>query len=272
VYNPRYIRDNPLPDSLSRAAFRAPRRSEDPVIGAPIAGAALRRWYVVVVGMLLVGLCYAGFAHQSTTYQSLSTVVFVSPGTAPITGVDQVQTTSLVAFASTIENQMNDGQPVDRLASSSATIFGVGEHKGYQVAVPNQGGQWNYYFPNPVLSIQIVGPTAAWVEQKQTALVDRINRFTLADQQKLGVPASRMITAKLTTPAEHPTNVSATRNMRIRGIAALLVVGLIVSLSAATWLDRRLGGPRPTKSSSRSRAFARLPLTPSAPLWKRSES
>jgi hypothetical protein len=271
VYNPRYIRDNRLPDSLSRAAFRALRRGHA-VIGVSVAHAALRRWYVVVVGMLLVGLCYAGFAHQSTTYQSLSTVVFVSPGTEPITGVDQDQTDSLVAFATTIQNQMNGGQPVDRLSSSSATIFGVGERKGYQVAVPNQGGQWDDYFPNPNLAIQIVGPTAGWVEKTQTSLVDRINRFTAADQERLGIPASRMITAKLTSPTEPPVNVSATRNMRIRGIGALLIVGLLVSLSAATWLDRRLGGSHPRKSRARASIFARPSLTPSAPLWKRSES
>jgi hypothetical protein len=241
------------------------------VIGSQILLAALRRWYVIVVGLLLVALCYEGFNHNSTTYQSVSTVVFVSPGTAPITGVDQVQTTSLVAFASTIERQMNNGQPVDRLASSSATIFGVGERKGYQVAVPNQGGQWNYYFPNPVLEIQVVGPTAEYVTDTQARLVDQINRYTLADQQNLRVPNTQLITAKLTSPAEAPVNVSATRSMRMRGLLALLVVGLIVSIGAANLLDARLRRPRPRNSFSPKPSFGPTVLTPSAPSWKRSE-
>lgn len=210
------------------------------MITSAVLRSILRRWYVVIAGLLAVGLCYAAFTNSSSVYQSVSTVVFVSPGSAPITGVDVVQENSMVGFASMIERQMNDGRPVDRFASQTATLFGAGERQGYQVEVPNAGGQWNYYFPNPVLSVQVVGPTAEWVSATQSRLLDRITTLTAQDQDSLGVSPSRLITAKLSSSDNAPQPVGATHAMRIRGLLALLAVGIALSAAAATWLDRLL--------------------------------
>jgi hypothetical protein len=209
------------------------------VISASVLGSLLRRWYVVVAGILLAVLVFGLFSRSSAVYESESTIVFVSPGEAPITGVDDNQTDSLVAFATLIQTQMNDSHTIARLASANATLFGAGIRQGYQVAVPNYGGQWQESFPNPDIDVQVVGPTAAWVQSTQNRLLDRIQKLTVSSQQKLGVPKDQWIVASLAAP--NPVQfVGASKGMRERGLLALLAVGFCLSACGATLLDRAL--------------------------------
>lgn len=241
------------------------------MISASVLRSMLRRWYVLVLGIILAVAVFWIFQRSSAVYQSETTVVFVGPGTTPISGVDDLQTGSLVAFASIVERQMNDGHEVARLASAGATLFGSGERQGYQVAVPNYGGQWQYSFPDPQLVVQVVGPTPQWVQQTQTRLLDRIQRDTDNDQAELGVAKDRWIGASI-VPPETVQYVGATRSMRERGLLALLIVAFCLSACCATMLDRALLRRQARRTlreeSHRGSANRRSPLLTRPPLTR----
>lgn len=240
------------------------------MISASVLRSMLRRWYLLVLGIVIAGAVFWMFQRSSAVYESETTVVFVSPGTTSISGVDVLQTSSLVAFAMIVQNQVNDGQTVTRLGSSAATLFGSGVRKGYQVAVPNNGSQWEYSFPNPELDIQIVGPSSEWVQQTQTRLLDRIQHYTDIDQARLGVAKDQWIGMSI-VPPESIQYVGATKGMRERGLLALLVVALFLSACAATMLDRALLRRQARRAlgdeshrgsvTHRSPLFSRPPLT-----------
>ncbi|TFB89348.1 hypothetical protein [Cryobacterium luteum] len=195
-----------------------------------------RRWYVVIVVLIATGLLYATLARPGSYYSEVQ-LVFVAPGDVALAPFNDQRRETLVAFAAAIASEMHNGRPTDRLAER-APLFGAGVDQGYQVLLPNRGGQWQYSFPDPVLMIRAVGPTPQWVTTTVDGLVTRITALVADRQRGTGVPIVDAVHIER-VPNETTVNfVGSSAGAHARALASLLLVGLAVSAFLAVTVDR----------------------------------
>jgi hypothetical protein len=226
-----------------------------------------RRWYVIVAGLALAGLAFVLMNRVGGTYSAQSAVIFAAPGSSGVTQVEDGYVPSLIAFAAIVEREFRDGQPADRLASNDATLFGAGVTKGYDVELPNTGGQWQNSFSQPQLTISVVGPSAAWVRTTMNREIKRVE--TLADERQTssGVTSNFAITTTLVPTTPEIQYLGHTSSMRARALAALLGLGLGLSIAAAIAIDRmalRSRASERSPSTNHSKRIARIQREPAS--------
>lgn len=205
----------------------------------------LRRWYVVVAVFAVLGVTFVTLDEAGGAYVSQAKVVFVVPDAAAVGVFDDRQRDTLLEFVGAIEQEINEGKLPDRL-SPDAPLFGAGVSEGYQVVIPNTGGQWEYSFPDPVLSVRVAGQDPVRVRETLNTLLDRIDVLT-ADRQSTLDPRDVISTERV--PAEATvSHVGGSRRTQARALLVLGLVGLGVAATAATLIDRLAGrGPRPRR-------------------------
>lgn len=195
------------------------------------------RWYVAVVVLTLTGLLYVTLARAGSAYVSEAQVVFTAPGDVAVAPFNDQRRETLVSFVAAIESELNNGRPTDRLAES-APLFGAGVNQGYQVLLPNAGGQWQYSFPDPVLTIRVVGPNSQWVTSTVASLVTRINVLVADRQHDSGVGSADSIHTAQVPDVIAVDQVGSSTATRARALVSLLLVGLGVSAYLAVMVDR----------------------------------
>jgi len=199
----------------------------------------LRRWYVVLTVFAVLGVTFVILDEDGGAYVSEAKVLFVVPGAEAVGVFDDRQRDTLVEFVAAIEQEINEGTQPDRL-SPDASLFGAGVSEGYQVAIPNTGGQWQYSFPDPVLSVRVVGQSPEQVGERIHALLDRIDVLT-ANRQNTLDPQDVISTARV--PAEVTvSHVGGSRRTQARAVLVLGLVGLGVAAAAAVLVDRVAAG------------------------------
>ncbi|TFD66792.1 hypothetical protein [Cryobacterium ruanii] len=195
-----------------------------------------RRWYVVMVVLIATGLLYATLARHGSYYSEVQ-VVFVAPGDVALAPFNDQRRVTLVSFASAIESEIHNGRPTNRLAEG-APLFGAGVDQGYQVLMPNRGGQWQYSFPDPVLTVRAVGPDPQWATATVDGLVTHITALVAQRQQSNGVPVVDTIHIEQ-VPNETTANyVGSSTDARARALVSLILVGLAVAAFLAVTIDR----------------------------------
>jgi hypothetical protein len=198
----------------------------------------LRRWYVVVAVFAVLGATFLILDEAGGAYVSETKVLFVVPGAAAVGVFDDRQRDTLVEFVGAIEQEINEGTQPDRL-SPDASLFGAGVTEGHQVVIPNTGGQWQYSFPDPVLSVRVVGHSPEQVGESINALLDRIDVLA-ADRQSAVDPPDVISTERV--PAEATVSyVGGSRRTQARALLVLGLVGLGVAAAAAVLIDRLAG-------------------------------
>ena len=211
-----------------------------------------RRWYVLVVALIVAGFAFVLMNRTGGAFVAETQVMFIAPGTDAIGTVDDGYRDTLVNFAATIEREFHDGKQADRLAEH-ASLFGSGVSDGYQVVLPNNGGQWENSFATPALSVSVTGPTAAEVSATMTTLLDRIDTLSYDRQIASNVaPENMILTERLPTDAAI-SYVGSSRSTQARAAVMLVAVCLGIAAAMAVAIDRRSsqrGSPAPISSSS----------------------
>jgi hypothetical protein len=197
-----------------------------------------RRWYVMVAGVTLSALVFMSMAGVGDVYSTETNVIFVAPGDQSFGQVRDDNVESLVNFAAAVERVVLAGRPADRLASTDATLFGAGVRQGYEVSLPNSGGQWQNSFNQPILKVEVVGPSASWVSATLGRLLDRIDSVARERQAQSDVAPQNTITTERAPTTASIRDLGSTRSERARGAAALLALGLALSAIAAVLADR----------------------------------
>lgn len=198
----------------------------------------LRRWYIVLAVLAVVGVGFAGLSRTGGAYVAETTVVFVIPGSAAVGIFDDRKRDTLVEFVGAVELEVNEGEPADRLPES-APLFGAGVSQGYQVVIPNTGGQWQFSFPDPVLSVRVTGPSPERVRATLNTLLDRID--TVTENRQDAVSRSVAISTDR-VPSDATVNyVGPSRQTQARALLALGLVGTGLAAAAAVLVDRLAG-------------------------------
>ena len=105
--------------------------------------AALRRWYVVVLGAALTVGVFAVVQRQAPVFFTQYNIVVVGPsGTEHDNNVLENPRYGLQPLVGVVSTDLNDGHPPLLTGDVDATMVGMGARDGVQVRVPNLGTQW----------------------------------------------------------------------------------------------------------------------------------
>ncbi|MFT4287060.1 hypothetical protein [Nocardioides sp.] len=203
---------------------------------AQLLRAALRRWYVVLVGVALTAAVALPLHRTAVTYWGEATLVVLLPK-GESTAANSLLSRSPIAIASLAVQQVNQRPNMLRSASSGATLVGIGERSGTLVQLRNTGVQWLPAAALPYIDIEAVGVSEAEVEQRITTALEQV-RVAVADlQQRIGVPSAMQVFTEQRSPqlsVEH-----ALSNPK-RALAGTLLAGAALTAAAVVLVDRML--------------------------------
>jgi len=196
----------------------------------------LRRWYVVVVAVILA--VTSGYLLQGDAglYTSRTVVSFLLPdksSLSPNSGIDDL---SVIAFAGVVARSVNDNSAPVRYSTDDAPLYGAGLQEGVLVSLPNGGNQWSTSYLRAELVLQIVGPTEQWVAQQQSDMLTKIVQAS-AERQSAVTAANSRIKVSPVTLTKQIFHVEPSRSAVVAAYVALLLAALLVSGWAAAVLD-----------------------------------
>ncbi|PWC05161.1 hypothetical protein [Agromyces badenianii] len=219
--------------------------------------AMLRHWYIPLLLLTGTGLLTVMLAQDGGIYTTRTVVSFMLPAATSLQPSNGIRDTSIIAFAGTVAQEINNGRPPARYSTDDAPFYGAGVREGVIVGLPNAGNQWMPYYPRAEIDIQIVGRTREWVEAKQTELVDRVLEVAETQQSAVAAPGSRITAAvvPLTLNIEH---IAATRSGTVSAGVAMLAAALIVSGWLCVTVERWRSARRTRRRAPAGRPSSRL--------------
>ncbi len=99
-----------------------------------------RRWYVVVIGLLVTTTGVAFVNGRTGVYWAQTDVVFLAPKSDRYPNSINQTSGSVIAMAGLVANQLDGNDERSATSSAGATLAGSGVREGIQVRVPNSGG------------------------------------------------------------------------------------------------------------------------------------
>lgn len=204
--------------------------------------AALRRWYVVLLGgVLTLGALYV-VTQQAPVYWTQYNVLLVGPSGAQKTTVLDDPVYGLQPLVGVIATDFNDGAPPLLTGDVAATIVGEGRREGVQVRVPNLGTQWRPLFPANYLDVQVAASSPEEVLATARATSLRISVLLEEIQDDMGAPLA--LRARAVPSSKYPTVIPISGS-RSRALAATGLSGMAVTLAVLLMLERRRPRARP---------------------------
>jgi hypothetical protein len=204
-----------------------------------VLSAMRRRWYVAAVAMAGAALAMIWVTVLPGVYSTQVDVVFIPPPGGHEETAFASSSSSLIAMAGLVEREVNHGTREGAATAAEVTLVGMGVHHGSLVLLPNTGGQWNYNFSMPLLSVQAVGSSPEEVRTRRDRLVGDINKTLHSLQAADGTEPDRMITTR-SVPASAP--VAYENGHRAWAVCVIAMLGLGVSAMLASVTDRWLSG------------------------------
>lgn len=192
-----------------------------------VADALLRRWYVVVVALLLTAAGAYHVARPAPQYVG-SAVVVLKP---PVTQNQPNQLTNLQPPLAVVSYAV-----VQQLQSPGGVreLSAAGVHGTYHLVPRNSGTSATprYLIPSLQVQSQASDPDAAVTAVRR--IIDVYTQHVEEMQTAQGVPSGARITASvLTSPSA--AEVQGTKS---RGLAGTALLGLAGGILGALWLDR----------------------------------
>lgn len=229
--------------------------------------ALVRRWYVVLVALVLaVGASYA-VKEKPGVYWSRAEVTFLAPSSQYYPNSLTTTSSDLVVTASLVAKHINGNLTWNKVSDPAATIIGEGDYDGWAVRLPDYGGQWTRYYARQVLDVQVSGPTEADVRQRQAELLARVDAELAALQE--GVATKDLVT---TTVVPDPPNVFYFPGSKVRSVGMIWLLMGAAAVTGVVELERRrppgvlaaagagqAARPPRRRSASVSRAARRAP-------------
>jgi hypothetical protein len=202
--------------------------------------AALRRWYVVLVGAVLsLGAVYVS-AQQPTVYWSQFNVLLLGPKIEEFPNYLEDPRYTLYPIVGLVvddvNRDLNGGRPAMLTASTETNMVGQGIMHGIQVRVPNLGTQWQRVTSANYLDVQVAGATPDEVTDQAGLAVDRVAASLEERQDELGIGQGMRVTsvAAVDDPTIYPIQGS-----RMRAAAATGASGAAMTFVLVYALERR---------------------------------
>ncbi|TPV49817.1 hypothetical protein FJ661_14575 [Pseudarthrobacter phenanthrenivorans] len=212
-----------------------------------------RRWYVVVMGLILTIWASSSLAAVERTYWVEIQLVFIQPGGASVANVSDHIIPSLVNFAGIVQRRVTETGSAVELPSSGATLYGSGIREGYSITLPNSGTQWAASYTRPVLVVQAVGHSPEAARETLDRALTAVDVAAGELQNAEGVPPESHVFIDRSPATPAVIDVGGTAIGRMKGLAALAGVGLALTASSAVGLDRMVRNRKLTLTARKQR-------------------
>jgi hypothetical protein len=187
-----------------------------------------RRWYVMVLGaMLLVGIAHQA-THTARTYYTQCSVILLPPSSTRFPNVIEDPHVNMIPLAGLVVTDYNQGRRDTLMGSAETTLYGEGLREGSRVRLPNNGSQWQAIYDRPNIDVQVVGSDPVQVGATARQISADLTTLLYERQAAVGVQRGLLVTA-LVSP-EDPVVVA------VGGSSARAAVGMAVSGAALTTL------------------------------------
>ncbi|MGQ5637592.1 MULTISPECIES: hypothetical protein [unclassified Streptomyces] len=194
-----------------------------------VAEALLRRWYVLLLALLLTAAGAYKVLHPAPRYLS-SAVVVLKP---PVTGSQPNQLTNLQPPLATLSYGV-----IQQLQSPAGRreLDTAGVHGPYQLVPRNSGTSATPRYLIPSVQVQAQRGGAVEADTAVQRVVDAYSRHVARLQDAQGIaPAARISASVLVAPSAAP--VQGTRS---RALAGTGLLGATAGILGALWCDRYL--------------------------------
>lgn len=211
----------------------------------------LRRWYIPLAFIACAMFATVVLARDGGGYTTTTVVTFTRPDRSSLStnGTNDV---SVLAFAGTVVQVINNGRPPPRYSLSDAPFYGAGVREGVLVELANEGNQWVSNFTRSDVEIRIVGRSIDWVETRQRQLVAQVTSLVDSQQAAVDTTPTNRIRAAVVPLTMRIEQVTASRTSRLAGGGAMFAAALTVGAWGAVTADRllltRRSGTSPTTS------------------------
>lgn len=201
---------------------------------------ALRRWYIVLVGAVLLGFAASALNGTQGVYFAQTDVLFLADEAATGGNPLQNQSDSVIQFASVVQQAVGSGSVNLRLSSPTATLHGSGVRRGYVARLADAGGQWQSSFNRAVIKVEVVDSSPERVRATLDTVLARIANETQKVQRSAGIGAASFVTVDSASQDVSIGYMGSTRGSRIRGLAVAALLGAGITLAAVVAVDRAL--------------------------------
>jgi hypothetical protein len=198
----------------------------------------VRRWYVFVTCVAVAAWIGMSLGQTGRTYWTQAQVVFVEPGGASVTNINDGVAPSLISFAGIVQRKLTGEGAAAELPSSTATLYGSGIRSGYSITLPNTGNQWAASFSKPILAIQVTGGSSDEVRTTLAGVLERVQQITLELQSDSGALPETFIEISIPPSSPDIHDVGSTPLGKAKGLAVLGGIGIILSGCVTYGVDR----------------------------------
>jgi hypothetical protein len=190
---------------------------------------------VVVAGLILTVAAGGCVVRLPGTYWSEVNVVFLPPVSEKNPNSLQTGSTSLITFAGVIAQEVGSSTPITTV-SDSVNLVSIGVKHGYQVRLPNDGGQWSNNFDKQFLDVQATGSTPQEVASTMQMVLAKISTALATMQSEAGVDKADLIYTSQSPPSI-PLYYQV--GSHVRELIAVSILGIGFTAAAAGLINRR---------------------------------
>ena len=198
----------------------------------------VRYWRIVLVG----ALCTAGAGFLAISgegvYFTRTNLSFQAPATAERPNALRTQLVDVIDTAGVVAKRVSGPGRVTKFASPDVTLLGIGVRDGWSLRLPDTGGQWATNYATQALTLDVVGPSRADVQDRQAQLVQRVQQELYQLQRDAGVQRADDITA-VAAPQSSTIYYVQGNHSRALGMTAVLGIGVTIAVVLAVERRRR---------------------------------
>lgn len=201
---------------------------------ADLLRAFVRRWPIVLVGVLLsVGVAYLA-TRTEPAYHARAEAVFLAPSSTRYPNELVTTTESIIISAGAVAKRLNGPDPGLKFGTQDVNPVGAPPGNGDTwIQLVDAGNQWVSNFDDQVLLIDSMGSTPVEAEAQVLEAAERIKEEVAALQREQGVDPINDITVRLSPGVPVVTEIDGS-GVRAGGmsfvIGVILTAGLVVVL------------------------------------------
>lgn len=200
----------------------------------------LRRWYVYVVALLVVGVAIFSLNSSPRIYSATAELEFHAPGKRPPSLEEEDLENTLIDFTGAVVRKYDADFPNSSLSSPNATLFGNGIREGVAVEVAATGNQWVISFVRPVAVIQVASTKSADVLPTIERVAAELDATARSLQGEAGADERYYMTSAIDLDLVTVYSFGQTRTGRYLGTGTLIGVALLLATLAARGIERYL--------------------------------
>jgi hypothetical protein len=191
-------------------------------------------FFLVCVALTVLAPASAG------VYAMEGNLVFIPPNAVGGGNALRADSARPILFAAAVERAYNVTPEFARVASTNATLYGIGVRDGSRVTLPDRGGQWGSSFDRPYLRVEVVSGSPAETQARFDRIVSQIQAIASGRQQAAAVPRDATVALELSPTVPVVQYVAGRHGPEL--VAGVLLGGL--GAGAIITLGKRRGRAR----------------------------